>query len=319
MRFAALLLVGCMDPAPSPRVTVTGTVRDGMNEPVADVDVVFRGSRDATAKTGPDGTYQLQLLAGEYRAFVRGDSVLSVGRTDRSRLPGLPEAVAAGALDEALLPTITLAHDASGMDLEVMRAGVITGTVFDTEARPVMGVVVSAHGATELSPTTGTDITITRRDGTFELRVPHGDHRLAMTHPAFADTVDAGSLDVRGGTRHVSLTLAKGCVIAGKVVDARGRPARGGSNEASTEGMVEGSIERRLGLTDLDFAPVARSHADGTFRFTTVERGDIVLRAWPWHRPPSETKRFACKDGARFTTTFRIPERAPDLAGTLVD
>ena len=310
MRLALLLIfvAGCADEAPRTSVTITGTVRDAASSIVANVDVVFRGAaREETAKTGPDGKYRIVVPAGTYRAFVRDDTVMSVGKMDRARLPGLPNALAAGALDEALVPAITATRDAIDVDLFVVRGGVVTGTVFDFDARPVMGVVVSAHAENVPRPALGTDVAISRYDGTFEMRLPDGDYQLAMSHAQYADATDIGGVDVKGGTRHVSLTLVRGCMITGKVVGADGKSAG------------EGAIERRFGSSDLEFVPNGRTDANGTFRWTTTDDTEVVLRAWPWARAPSAGKRFNCRDGARFTTTFTVPERAPDLTGTLVD
>lgn len=309
MRFAAaLVLAACVAESAPTSVTVSGTA-------APNVDVVFKaGAREEVAKAGADGTYKLALPTGTYRVFVRDDSVLSVGRMDRVRLPGLPLAAAAGALDENLAPRIAITRDTTGVDLATVRGGVVTGTVFDIDARPVMNAMISAQpiapgGVPEARPrpALGTDIAVTRYDGTFELRLPDGDYQLAASHPKYADASDIGGVDVRGGTRHVSLTLVRGCVITGKVVDAGGRP------------VGEGALERKFGTSDLEFAPSGRIQPDGTFRWTTTDETEVVLRAWPWQRPPSATKRFNCRDGARHTATFTIPDRAPDLSGSLVD
>ncbi|HSK03144.1 MAG TPA: carboxypeptidase-like regulatory domain-containing protein, partial [Kofleriaceae bacterium] len=68
------------------------------------------------------------------------------------------------------------------------------------------------------------------------------------------------------------------------------------------------------------FAPAGRIAADGTFRWTTTEEAEIVLRAWPWKSPPSPAQSFACRDGARHAgVVFALPDRGPDLDGMLVD
>lgn len=303
---AAVVLAACATEPGGSSVTVSGAA-------APNADVVFKaGAREELARTGADGRYKIVLPAGSYRVFVRGDGVLSVGTQDRQRLPGLPIAAAAGALDESLAPQVTLTHDATGVDLLTVRSGVVTGTVFDPEARPVMNAVISAHPIgpggqrdPRPRPVLGTDVAITRYDGTFELRLPDGDYQLAASHPSFADLGEVGAVDVHGGTRHVSLTLVKGCVITGKVVDASGHP------------VGEGALERKFG--DREFVANGRVLPDGTFRWTTTDEAEVVLRAWPWHRPPADPKRFRCRDGARIATTFSIPDRAPDLSGSLID
>src|SRR5262245_9834768 len=73
-------------------VTVTGRVIDiGQQQGVAGVEVVFRGAAgENTTTTGRDGGYAIRVAPGAYRAFVRDDTVLSIGRPDLVRLPSLP-------------------------------------------------------------------------------------------------------------------------------------------------------------------------------------------------------------------------------------
>ena len=106
-----------------------------------------------------------------------------------------------------------------------------------------------------------------------------------------------------------TLVLAAGCVIAGYGVRADGTP--GG----------EGAIERDLAWPGLpNFGRVGRIAADGSFRWTTTEATEVVLRAWPWRSQPSEPQSFSCRDGARHDqVVFVLPERGPDLAGGLLD
>ena len=307
MRCALLLASGfaCTDASAPASVTVTGSVR-----PPAAVDVVFRSAtREDVAKASADGKYRIVLRPGSYRVAVRDDAWMTVGRGDRVRLPGLPGAVAAGAPDEALMPRLDVMHDAEDVDITIVRSGIVTGTVFDIDAHPVVGAVISAHGNTPdpTRPALGSDVAVSRYDGSFELRLPDGDYRLAASHVAYADSIDVGAVDVKGGTRHVSLTLVKGCIVTGKILAADGKSAG------------EGAIEKRFGPTDLEFVPNGRSDSDGKFRWTTTDEREVVLRAWPWHQPPSPSKRFACRDGARFTTTFRLPARSPEMSGVLVD
>jgi hypothetical protein len=97
-------------------------------------------------------------------------------------------------------------------------------------------------------------------------------------------------------------------VIAGRVVGPGGRRAG------------EGAIEQQWGSGDHQFAPAGRIAADGTFRWTTTEETEVVLRAWPWKSPPSPARSFTCRDGARHEgVVFSLPDRGPDLDGLLVD
>ncbi len=292
-------------------VTVTGNVLETTTRtPAAGIEVVFaNATREETTRTGPDGKYKLALPAGSYRVFVRDDEVMSVGMSDRVRLQTLPGALAAGHLDERLAPEIAIDRDADDVDLPVVRTGVVTGVVARVDNTPISGAVVSAHGNNLPRPVLGTDVAVTRADGSFELRLPDGEYVLAISHPAFADIVNVGRIEtVKGGNHHVSLTMMKGCIISGHVVDAAGKPV-----------AIEGALERKVGATDLDFQPNGRIDSDGTFRWTTTDESEVVLRAWPWHQPPSPPRRFTCKDGAVFDTTFALPAREPDLSGLLFD
>jgi hypothetical protein len=97
-------------------------------------------------------------------------------------------------------------------------------------------------------------------------------------------------------------------VITGKVITADGKPAN------------DGAMERQWGETDLEFGPAGRIDPGGTFRWVTMEEGDVTLRAWPWKSPPSNAVKFACKSGARFPNiTLTVQNKSPDISGILVD
>src|SRR4051794_37577080 len=146
-------------PGSEPIVTISGHVIDVREQhPVAGVEVVFRGAAgEAASTTGSDGAYAIQLSPGSYRAYVRDDTVLSIGKSDRVRLPGPPSSDTAGVPDEALMATVVATGDADGVDLSVVRGGVIIGKVVDRSGRAIPGAVVRARsGSTR--PTLGTDV-----------------------------------------------------------------------------------------------------------------------------------------------------------------
>src|SRR5262245_42885127 len=130
------------------RVTISGGVVDiAQQQPVGGVEVVFRSlAGENTTATQRDGSYAIRVPAGAYRAFVRDDSVLSIGRPDLVRLPTLPSAEMAGVPDEALMATVVARTDLDGLDLEVVRGGVVTGRVADRGGRAVAGAAVRARG-----------------------------------------------------------------------------------------------------------------------------------------------------------------------------
>jgi hypothetical protein len=292
-------------------VTIAGTVVDAAtHDGVGGVEVVFRNERgEESTMAGPDGRYRIDLRPGAYRAFVRDDEVLSIGRAD-ARLPGLPSADAAGAPDEALMPLVMARTSASGVDLTVARGGVIRGKVVDRGGRPIASAVLQARSGGP-RPSLGTDVAETGADGAFELRLPAGAYDLEVSHARFAGIAgpeEERRIDLAPGdavTR--TFTLAAGCVIAGRVVRPGGAPAGEGAIEArwSEEGR---------------FSPAGQIAADGTFRWATMEEVQLDLRAWPWKSPPSPERSFACHDGARFeSVVFELPQRGPDLDGVLVD
>lgn len=294
-------------------VTISGSVIDlATQEGVGGVEVVFRSSAgEETTMAGPDGRYQIDVPAGTYRAFVRDETVLSIGDEGNVRLPAPPSADAAGAPDELLMPLVQASTDIAGLDLTVSRGGMLRGKVLDRSGRPIANAVVRAR-TNRIRPSLGTDIAETGADGAFELRLPEGGYDVEVHHARYAGIAGAGEerqLTIAAGeVQSATFTLVAGCVIAGRVVAASGRPAG------------EGAIELRWGSQDSEFAPSGRIHQDGTFRWTTTEETEIVLRAWPWKSPPSPARAFACRDGARYEdVVFALPERGPDLDGILVD
>ena len=296
---------------PDRDVIIAGTIVDARTgAPVPNVEVVFRNETgEETVMAAADGRYKIEIARGRYHAFVRDESVLSVGRPDNSRLPSLPSAEVAGVPDEGLMPIVVAARDAEAVDLSVTRGGAILGQVVDLRGAPIAGAVVRARGGA-WRPALGTDVAETDSAGRFSLHLPAGAYALEATHERYAGVADSSTrVNLIAGARVAStLTLTAGCVIAGRVLDARGNPSG------------DGAIEKRWGTTDLEFGPTGRVESDGTFRWVTTEELDVTLRAWPWKSPPSTSRTFSCRDGARFTNVvFQLQDRTPDIEGTLVD
>lgn len=291
-------------------VVIAGKVFDeGTTNPVPDVEVVFRSpAGEESTTTGADGVYRMQLHAGVYRAFVRDDSVLSVGRQDMVRIPGLPSPDAAGVPDEELMPLVVATSDSDNVDLPVTRGGTVHGKVVDKNGRPIPGVVLLARNG-PVRPALGTDVAESDANGEFDLQLPAGEYEIVATHARYAGLTAAKTVEISAGAKETTeVVMTAGCVIEGKVVDANGRPSN------------DGAIEQQLGDTMVEFSPAGRIEADGTFRWVTTEETTVELRAWPWKSPPSAVKTFACRDGARFEhVVFQLPNQAPDLDGTLVD
>ena len=288
-------------------VAITGRVVESLsNEPVGDVEVVFRSELgEETTMAAEDGTYRVVLPVGTYRAFVRDDNVLSFGPVERVRLPELPSADRAGVPVESLMPLVIAKHDLDNVDLSVTRAGVVTGRVVDAAGRPIPRAVVRATGGS-IKPSLGTDTAETDQTGTFELRLPEGDVELEATHPRHAGPTEKPHVIVSSDEPiDITIQLTAGCMIAGRVIGADGKPAG------------EGAIEREL--DEERFVADAKINTDGTFRWVTTTEEQVKLRAWPWKAPPSQPQTFACREGARFDVVFQLPPTGPDLTGLLVD
>jgi hypothetical protein len=287
---------------------VTGKVVDhGAERAVGGVEVVFAGpDGEASTTTAADGTYAIDVAPAAYRAYVRGDGVISVGFAGPERLPGPPSASRAGAPDDTLAPKIAIARDQDHVDLDVEEAGVVNGRVFDRAGHPVVGAIVRARGNER--PVLGTDVAETGLDGTFHLELPIGGWTLEATHADYAGIAASGDGDpwVSVSTTQVAsidLTMAAGCIVRGHVIAADGGPAADGAVEVGDDGV--------------NFSPAGQIEADGEFRWSTMATGDVQVRAWPWKSPPSSPQKFACDEGARFDVEFRIGTGAPDLDGSI--
>lgn len=309
-------------------LSVSGSVidRDTL-EPVADVEVVLRGDHgDITSRSGADGVFELAVARGTYRAFVRDARVMTVGLQGRTRLRREPVAKLAGAPDEMLMPVIEISGDTSGLELPVTVGAMINGVVTDPDGEPLGDVVIHAvalESALSITrpavgppiarraaprPVLGTDTVISDASGRFVLRVPAGRYELVASHPDYAGVGGIAEFELDAGGRiEPTLTLDKGCIISGRVV---------GVADALPH---DGAIETHLAFGG-DFGPSGRVNSDGTFRWTTTEEADLVLRAWPWKSAPSPGKSFSCRDGKRFTdVVLRVGNAKPDIAGTIVD
>ncbi len=294
-------------------VRVSGTVVDAnAGTPVPDVEVVFAdGTSEASATTDLAGRYLIDVPVGQYRPFVRADGILSVGRVMFDRLPTRPrpDQIAASRLEIA--PALVVSRDLGGVDLEVVRSGVVRGRVVDPTGKPVAGAMVRASGEDRrtLRPVLGTDSAETALDGSFQLELAAASYVLEAFHDDYGASQVTGAIEVEAGARaDVDITMIAGCVITGRVVRRGGEPAG------------DGAIERAWSTDAADsFFPAGDFDDEGNFRWTTAEVGEVVLRAWPWKATHSEPRRFTCTDGARFANVvFEIPRVEADLGGRIV-
>lgn len=298
-------------PRTSPRrpgtVEIRGTVVDRTDgSPVGGVEVVVRGPLgEASVAAASDGAFALDVTPGAYHLFVRGDDIMTVGLQDPVHLDPGPRADLAGMPDESLMPLVVALHDTM-VDLPVVHGGSIEGKVTDDSGAAIAHAIVRAK-TDLLRPALGTDIAETDENGAFTLRVPPGTYTLEATHNAFAGARDQVTINVDPGSHpQVALRMARGCIVRGRVVTADGTP--------SNEGALE---QQRPGHP---FGPTGTINGDGTFRWATLEPGEVTLRAWPWKSMPSQPRTFACTDGKVVNgVVFQLPDGKPSLEGTVVD
>jgi hypothetical protein len=293
-------------------VRVSGAVVDAATgKPVPDVEVVFAdGQSESTTQSDMAGRYSIDVHPGHYRPFVRAAGIISVGEPPRDRLPRRPSSgeVAASRLEVA--PDLAVFTNLAGADLEVVRAGVIAGRVFDRDGRPIAGALVRAMPSDGqlLRPVLGTDVAETDLDGTFRLELGAASYVVEAFHDRYGATESAPTVNlVAGDTATTDLTMVAGCVVTGRIVRADG-------NEPG-----DGAIERAWSSHDSGYYPSGTFEDDGEFRWSSRDEGDVTLRAWPWKAPPSPSRTFACRDGARFDdVVFTVPSTRADLGGTIL-
>jgi hypothetical protein len=290
------------DPPAPGAVRASGRVLDGERAPVPFVEVVFAGP-DVEVSTIADaaGHYQLTLAPGTYRAYARGDGILSVGG---SRDGAEHAAWEIGSPAVELAVEVAVVRDAEDIDLEVVASGVVEGKVVDGAGAAVAGALVSLLGPSR--SVIGADVAETDAAGAFRLEAPVGSAWLAASHADFAgmDRQTITELAVqRGEVVRTTLVLVAGCIVRGRVVGAGGTP------------VGEGTV----GLEDTFGDGAVPIGADGNFRWVTTDPDDVVLRAVPLRSAPSRPQRLACRDGARFDgVVLEIEDATPDLEGTIV-
>ena len=148
----------------------------------------------------------------------------------------------------------------------------VRGRVVDEEGRGIEGARVFLGASRDDDPEDAEDEGETDETGAFEVRARPSVFDLTARAPGFVD----GYGLARAGGEPVTLTLARGAVVEGRVVRAdTGAPVPG------AEVSPEGACRRR--------APV-RADAEGRFRMEGVERGScrLVARApGLYGRPPA--------------------------------
>jgi hypothetical protein len=226
---------------------VNGVVVDRDTEaplPYAMVSAGYRepGRNGATATTGPDGRFQLELEPGDYRfgAFPKDGGYARV-LVDVSVSP-------AGAAD---------------VRIPLPRGLRITGRATDPAGRPIADVRVSAFSFADSSSQTET-----MADGRFEMRgLKNVEHLVTAWSDAGLFAIRTG---VGAGTTELPLPMQRAARVVVQLVTADGRPVAG------VEPQV-GNIDGAPNMTGLGTC-VARSDAQGRAQMLTPA-GRVLIRA----------------------------------------
>jgi len=273
---------------------VAGRIVDAATgAPVYRAKVTARsGPVDRAVTTDVNGAYTiLGLPAGHYSVTASKDLFVprSYGQTDKTRLSS----------------PVSLDQDEllRGVDIALLRTGVITGFVFDANAQPLVRATVQAwrqslsRGKRRLVPTQATDQTDDR--GAYRLYgLDAGDYVVAISqwlppdpsgggegsalrpaptyYPGTADVAQAIPVRVEAQAEASADFQAVNALfgrIRGSVVWPDGLPAADVSVRARSAGQdVSGAGAAGAWRS-------ARSHADGTFELQDVAPGDYVLTA----------------------------------------
>ena len=238
-------------PGKAPTASISGRVTIG-GKGVAGITVVASTSSSpldnrtvAKATTDDDGKYQLTgLAAGQFRIMPLAKAFV-VGTNDDHHQPGQAITVADGEAIEKI-------------DFALIRGGVITGRITDTDGRPVIGEQVSVVGKNVSAP----GFPVTMFDGPRNRTDDRGIYRLyglspgnykvsigqvpgtgnvaimgmggsqytKTFYPGVADEAKATSLEINEGTEvsnidFVARKSERGSSVSGRVVDAEtGQP-----------------------------------------------------------------------------------------------
>jgi hypothetical protein len=296
---------------------VSGTIRDlDTRAPIPGAEMILAGPLGENSATADDeGHYEMFVPPGLYRTFARADGYIAVGDVPIQRVPETPDATSIGLPAGHIAPALLVDRDTYGVDITLAGAAEIFGTVFDAGGYPIPEVLVVAEQSARNSsgiarPVSGSHIDETDLDGAYSVIVPAGFIHLSANHIDYAGVERNSSRFLSAGDKvRMDLTLSRGCIISGTVVDSDGYR------------VDEGSLERWTGgLPPNDFAPATRIDHNGDFRLALTETGDVTLRAWPWKSAPSHPQRFSCHDGALYEQVLLVAQDADaDLEGRVVD
>jgi hypothetical protein len=312
---------------------IQGQVRDlitGQGVPGVTVAFVPAGaSTEIAAESDAQGRYALGLAPGRYRVRAVGEDVVALDAAAVAE-PGEPGEASARTLggDDAATREIAVAPRSrvQGFDVYVVRLARVHGRVVDGSGQP-LGEVLVRHRTSVLdrvidsSHTAPTGEATTAADGAFSILVPPGEVTLLGSAPGRTPSSTrihwvAPGAELRG----VEIVMDQGAELAGRVVDAAGRPVPGAQVRARSDDAE--SAEPAL---------AAAADQAGAFRLKALPPGQVVLQAEAAGHAPSASVVVTVSDqgAARqdvvlrlaAPTTLRgrvIDERGAGIAGAVV-
>ncbi|MFT3835435.1 MAG: carboxypeptidase-like regulatory domain-containing protein [Myxococcaceae bacterium] len=198
----------------------------------------------------------------------------------------------------------------TGLVLELKPAGRVEGTVVDEERRPVPGALVMLT-----LPEQGSQDTRAGADGHFELLGLAGLGELQAIQKGFLER-DPMMLKVQAGqTQQVTISLSRGAVVSGVVVDPSGRPVVGAS-VSENDSVVRQKHGARARYS-------TSTGPDGRFLLKGLDVGKTTLlvkhEAWQFKRvdveAPSTELEVKLEAGATVEGHLREADGAPVIGG----
>jgi protocatechuate 3,4-dioxygenase beta subunit len=171
-------------------------------------------------------------------------------------------------------------------------AAVVSGVVLEDGTRaPIAGAQVMLMptrfrpGARRFMDRPRTAITDQSGRYTFDA-VETGRFRLMVTKAGFAPMNEGGSAEVdlaAGGRREVNVTLQKGAVIVGRVIDENGEPLANAQVMAMRRSTVSPGTRSEQRDFMIPGGPLAQTNDLGEFRLFSLPAGEYFVHALPGH------------------------------------
>jgi hypothetical protein len=216
--------------------TLQGTVTDTTGLPVVGARVQAVGPVTRNANTRGDGTYRLTSIP-------EGSYDMTVTHPDHN--PGSASGV------------MVVEGQTTTQDFLLTGAGILAGTVVDSQGAPLTGVRVQVVGPVTRTINTGSD-------GSYLFRLPVGTYDVTAT--LFAYDPGAATDDVVDGmttTQNFALCLAPAHSVSGTI------------SNANTGLPIQGATIRILNTP----IPPATSDVDGNYLFPSVPEGTYDIQA----------------------------------------